>query len=237
MIGVEIVTRTLRSMSVGAVTCLVGAGIVASVLVSSRVSAQVYTCIAPDGTRIYSDRKCGPDAKLVPGMHGATKTRNSAKRSAAKDGVAPKSVAELDDLLRLCNGGHQPSCMAWSKGGGPNRLRAKEQERERKCAAGSLADCEERYCRDGVSDECRRRVLQTAAMSGRTWYLRGSGTPGANGITTHSIRCLREGSRDIRDASIDCAATAGPQRCKIAQAQGGFASLDQAAAEYCSASR
>lgn len=200
-------------------------------LPTQPVRAQIYACTAPDGTRIYSDRKCGPDAKRVQGI---TSTRKSSNGSATKQSsVAAKSFEELDELLQLCNAGDQSACMTWARSGGPNRLRAKEQASEQACEAGSLVDCEERYCRDGISDECRRRVLQVATKSGNTWYLRAGTSAASGGPATHSIRCLREGSRQARDATITCAATTGPQRCRIAQVSRGFEQMELAATDYC----
>ena len=203
--------------------------ILGAVLLSGQVCAQIYTCVAPDGTRIFSDEKCGPDAKVVKGI-------TSRKRSAATPAPAsqPKTPAELEQLLKSCNSGDEKACMSWTKGGGPAELREKEKELASGCDAGSLEDCEQRYCRDGASDECRRRVLQVASMSGETWYLR-ERRQIPEGSAAYFIRCMREGSRETRDATITCAATAGPERCNVAEIKRNFPRLDLAASTYCSA--
>ena len=42
--------------------------VLALVAISTNVEAQIYTCKGKDGTRIFSDEKCGPDAKVVPNI-------------------------------------------------------------------------------------------------------------------------------------------------------------------------
>lgn len=203
--------------------------VAAALLFQSSARAQIYTCTAPDGTRVYSDKKCGSDAKVVKGI-------TTTKRPAAAKGAsaAPKPSAELDDLLQQCNAGDRAACMSWTKSGGPNRLRQKEQDLEKSCRAGSMPACEERYCSDGASDECRQRVLLVAAMSGETWYLRDQDRPPTQaGVATYSIRCLRQGSREFRDVQVRCSNTPGPSRC-LAASQQGFPRLDLAASNSCS---
>lgn len=197
-------------------------------LLCQQAHAQIYTCTAPDGSRVFSDEKCGPDAKIVKGID--TRKRPAKTQSAP---VPPKSPAELEKLLAACNSGEESACMTWTKGGGPNQLRAKERELAATCESGSLAACEERYCRDGATDECRRRVMDLATVSGGTWYLRYQQKPAANGPTAYSVRCIREGSRIVRDVMIACAATAGPERCRSSQVQQAFPRLDAAASSMC----
>lgn len=105
------------------------------------------------------------------------------------------------------------------------------------CEAGSLHDCEQLYCRDGISEECRKHVLQTAKISSDTWYLREQRAAKDNRATTYAIRCMTS-SAPIRDLTITCAAKPGPNRCSTApqSANTGYARLDKAAAGYCSAS-
>lgn len=102
------------------------------------------------------------------------------------------------------------------------------------CEAGSLRDCEELYCRNGISEECRQRVLQTAKISTNTWYLREQGPVKADGTKTYAVRCMTQ-PRPLRDVTIICAATAGPNRCSTApkSANSGYAGLDKAATGYC----
>jgi hypothetical protein len=105
------------------------------------------------------------------------------------------------------------------------------------CEAGSLRDCEELYCRNGISEECRQRVLQTAKISTDTWYLREQGPVKADGTKTYGIRCMTQ-PRPLHDITIICAAAAGPHRCSAApkSANSGYARLDKAATGYCTAS-
>ncbi|HEY5806820.1 MAG TPA: DUF4124 domain-containing protein [Povalibacter sp.] len=203
------------------------------VLASAQASAQIYACTAPDGTRVFSDKRCGPDAKVVKDIT----TQKKSKTSAAKTPVTPKSPAELEQLLKRCNEGDETACMTWSKGGGPKQLRATEKEQEASCEAGSLAACEQRYCSDGATDECRRRVRSLATMSGATWYLRYQQKRAADAPAIYSIRCLRDDSREIRDVTVTCAATAGPERCKAERAPNSFARLDEATTNYCAVAK
>lgn len=209
---------------------ITGLALIAGMLLfHASTHAQIYGCTAPDGTRVYSDKKCGPDAKLLKGITSGK--RPSAAKAAS---TPPKSPMELSELLELCNAGDQAACMRWTKGGGPNQLRLKEQRLEKSCDAGSLSACEERYCRDGVSEECRQRVLLVTSMSGETWYLRDQGKPPAqDGVATYSIRCTRRDSREFRDVQVRCSTTAGPNRCLNERTQQGFPRLDLAASNSC----
>lgn len=207
--------------------------LLAGVLASANAEAQIYACTAPDGTRVFSDQRCGKDAKIVPGI--TTKKRPSAAAiAAAKAQSVPQTPAQLEELLERCNAGDMKACTTWTLGGGPNHLREKEHRAQLGCEGGSLRDCEERYCKDGASKACRTHVLQAAKLSGDEWYLRGEEQRQADSSATYSIRCIPEGIGEIRDVVITCSATAGPNRCRDAQRQQGFARLDQAAASTCS---
>ncbi len=200
-------------------------------LIASQASAQIYTCIAEDGTRVFSDEKCGPDAKVVSGI--TTKKR---AKPGEGSGTRPERTArapeELDRLLRECNAGDMKACTEWTHAGGPNRLREQEQRAGLACDGGSLEDCERRYCSDGVTDECRRRVLGVAKITGETWYLRAQNPVAERGVA-YQVRCLIEGARDVRDLTVECSGPAGPQRCVIRDNAQRFARLDQAAATFC----
>lgn len=196
-------------------------------LMSMQVSAQIYACTAEDGTRVFSDEKCGPDAKIVPGI--TTKRAKPTQKKARVTLPAP----ELDRLLRQCNAGDMKACTQWTHGGGPNELREQERQAAIACDGGSLMDCERRYCVDGITDECRRRVLSVAKISGDSWYLR-SQRPIAQGGVSYEVRCVSEGVRNVRDITIECTGLAGPNRCELTGAGQRFARLDQAAAKFCS---
>jgi len=205
--------------------CLVLAGLL---LVYSQSPAQIYTCTAPDGTRVFSDKRCGKDAKIVQGI--TTRQRSSTARAA----VPRQSPEALEALLKQCNDGDTSACMTWTKGGGPSELRAQEKELEARCESGSIQACEERYCRDGATEECRNRVTQLATLSGERWYLRFQQKAQSDGPTTYSVRCLNTASRLLRDVTIACAASAGPERCRSEQDEQAFPRLDAAASNTCS---
>ncbi len=213
-----------KLMRIGLRYCLIAA----LTLAVQQASAQIYACTAADGTRVFSDKRCGADAKIVKGIE--TRKRTTASKAAS---VPPKSPQELGRLLKLCNEGDGTACMTWTKGGGPEQLRVQEKEQEVNCEAGSLTACEQRYCRDGVTEECRKRVMPLATVSGETWYLRFQEKRAAEAPTDYSIRCQREGRREIRDVTVSCAATAGPARCRAGQSQQSFPRLDAAASSYC----
>lgn len=198
--------------------------------VALEAHAQIYTCTAPDGTRIFSDEKCGPDAKIVPGI--STKARGSAKQSVNKARRVARSPAELEQLLDACNAGDMKACAEWTHGGGPNQLREQERQASIACERGSLEDCERRYCADGITDECRQHVLGAAKVTGDTWYLRGQ-QPLAQGGVSYEIRCAVAGVRSIRDATIQCVSAAGSARCEVTATRQRYARLDQAAAGFC----
>lgn len=202
----------------------------ASLAVSGDVAAQIYQCTGPDNTTVFSDKRCGPDAKVVKGI-ATRKSKASAARTAK---VEPKSAAELDALLKRCNDGDNAACMTWTNGGGPNRLRSQEKEQEASCDAGSLTACEQRYCRDGGTQECRSRVMQLATVSGDSWYLRFQQKLSADAPAVYTVRCLNEGRREIRDITIECKAVAGPDRCRSGQGDAAYPKLDEAASGICS---
>lgn len=199
-------------------------------LLSAQLSAQIYTCTAEDGTRIFSDEKCGPDAKIVPNI--TAKRTKPAEKAASKPRVT-LPPEQLERLLRECNAGDMNACKEWTHGGGPNHLREQERQAGVACDGGSLPDCERRYCADGVTEECRRRVLGAAKIAGDTWYLR-SQRAIANGGTSYEVRCVVEGVRTVRDVTIECSGLAGPNRCELLGTGQRFARLDQAAAKFCS---
>lgn len=191
--------------------------------------AQIYRCTAPDGTPIFSDQRCGPDAKIVPGITTRKPTPPAAANTPRPE---PKSPQELKALLERCNQGDNDACSTWTRSGGPNQLREEERQHELACEAGSLRDCEQRYCLDGVTEECRRRVFLTAKLSGESWYLHEQRTL-SDGGTSYAIRCAPPGSSQMRDVTVTCSAIAGPQRCSSSVSAQAFARLDQAAQASC----
>jgi Domain of unknown function (DUF4124) len=219
--------------------------IVLMLLASAGAQAQIYTCKAKDGSIVFSDQKakCGAGAQLVKGS--ASKAKPMGKKPAAATAPAPRvkrSPEELEMLLEKCDGGDTPSCNAWTLGGGPNLLRENERKAELDCEAGLLPACEERYCREGMSDECRERVMRTARLAGETWYVRSEDRMTEDGSTRYAIRCLpktaagnasRKPSQS-RDIVITCSALAGPNRCFMADPQRGHSGLGPAATAQCS---
>ena len=206
-----------------------------ALILCEPVAAQIYTCTAADGTRVFSDKRCGPDATVVKSIPSAK--RPVAKTQSAAVSAVPRPPEELQLLLKRCNEGDEAACMAWSKGGGPKQLRTLEKEQEASCEAGSLAACEERYCRDGATEECRSRVKALATMSGENWYLRFQQKRSADEPAIYSVRCLVAQTRQIKDVSISCAPLAGPQRSQASDVAVGFPRLDAAAANVCDAGR
>lgn len=200
----------------------------ATLLAHSSAQAQIYACIAEDGTRVFSDERCGPDAKVVPGI--STRKRSTAPRIPKV--VKPKE--ELEALSLQCDAGDIKACKEWTLGGGPALLRDKERKAELECEAGSLKACEERYCRDGLDEDCRSRVLRTAPLAGETWYLREESSADVDGLTRYAIRCVPENATQTRDITVQCTALSGPNRCYAADPGEGFARLDVAATESCS---
>lgn len=204
-----------------------------ALLGSVAVDAQIYTCTAKDGTRIFSDERCGPDAKVVPNISTSKRPPSKSGASTARPKIEPKSTAELDVLLEQCNAGDMKACNTWTRAGGPNSLKEKEQTAEKACEAGSLADCEYRYCNGALNDECRARVLQAAKVAGGNWYLRDTGQPQADGSTRYDVRCIPASARIIRDVVVTCSAKAGPDRCTSAGSAKGESRLDLAAVAVC----
>lgn len=204
----------------------------AALLAWTGSEAQIYECAGEDGSRVFSDKRCGPDAKVVQGI-GKPK-RPPPKGLSAKPVKTRKTAAELEQLTLQCDAGDMQACTAWTMGGGPELLRDQERKGEVDCEAGSLAACEERYCREGISADCRARVQRTARLAGDTWYLRDETRDSGSGLTKYLVRCIPEGVRESLDILVTCSNEAGPNRCYLADPQHGFARLAQAAASNCS---
>lgn len=195
--------------------------------------AQIYMCTGPDGTRVYSDQRCGADAKVVPGMGSTRKRSDVTKSRGATVKPTVKSASELQALSTRCDEGDAQACNEWTRSGGPALLKANEGKLEQSCQAGKLEACEERYCRDGATQDCRARVKETAPASGIDWYLRSTGTRQPDGSMQYAIRCMPAGDLAIKDVSISCAAKAGPQRCSTADGARRAATISEAAAAVC----
>jgi Domain of unknown function (DUF4124) len=211
----------------------VGFVVAGLLLLSAGARAQIYTCVAKDGSRVFSDQRCGPDAKVVPGIDTG---KSRAKSSAGSRPVrTQRTAAELEQLIEKCDAGDMKACTEWTLGGGPNLLREKERRAEAECEAGSLRACEERYCSEGIDSDCRARVQRTAQLAGDTWYLREEVQRDTDGVTRYAIRCIPPDARQSRDITVICSAQAGPNRCYVTDQQQGFARLANAAAAHCSA--
>ena len=104
--------------------------------------AQIYECKGKDGSRVFSDKRCGPDAKVV--VETTKPKRPPPKGTSAKPVKTRRTAAELEELTLQCDAGDMKACTAWTMGGGPEMLRDKERKNEVECEEGSLAACEER---------------------------------------------------------------------------------------------
>jgi hypothetical protein len=208
----------------------------AALLVGASSEAQIYECAGKDGSRVFSDKRCGPDAKIV--QPALKPKRAAAPGSAATPAPKPvktrKSAAELQQLIEQCDAGDDKACTAWTMGGGPELLRDEERKAEVDCEAGSLAACEQRYCREGMTADCRSRVQRTARLAGDTWYLRSETREPGSGFTKYLVRCTSESANAAADVIVTCAGEAGPNRCYLADPQKGYQRLAQAAAAQCS---
>ncbi|HKU14715.1 MAG TPA: DUF4124 domain-containing protein [Steroidobacteraceae bacterium] len=201
-----------------------------ALLTCASSQAQIYECAGKDGSRVFSDNRCGPDAKVV---QQTKPKRPPPKGTSAKPVKTRKPAAELEELTRQCDEGDMKACTAWTMGGGPELLRDQERKAEQDCEAGSLAACEQRYCREGITADCRARVQRTARLAGDTWYLREETREVSGGVTKYLVRCIPEGAREARDIFVNCSSEAGPNRCYLGDPQHGFPRLAQAAAGHC----
>src|SRR5690606_23742255 len=84
--------------------------------VATQAGAQIYTCTAEDGTRIFSDEKCGPDAKIVPGITTKRRASGAQTRQQQRVTLPPQ---ELERLIGECNDGDIKACNEWTHGGRP----------------------------------------------------------------------------------------------------------------------
>ena len=205
----------------------------AALLAWTSSEAQIYTCRGKDGSRIFSDEKCGPDAELVKGDYSKPK-RPPPKGTSAKPVKTRRPASELEQLMLECDGGDMKACSAWTMGGGPELLRDRERKSEQECEEGSLAACEERYCRESIDDDCRARVQRTARLAGETWYMREETRDPDAGLTKYLVRCIPPGVQRPNDVVVTCSSLAGPNRCYFADPQRGFPRLAAAAMNQCS---
>jgi hypothetical protein len=205
--------------------------LVAALLAWTGSEAQIYECAGKDGARVFSDKRCGPDAKVV--QPAVKPKRPPPKTPSAKPVKSRKPPAEIEQLSLQCNGGDMKACTDWTMGGGPELLRDQERKAEQECEAGSLPACEERYCREGINADCRARVQRTARLAGETWYLRDELRDPGSGLTKYLVRCISEDSHESRDVLVSCSGEAGPNRCYLADPQHGFPRLAPAAAAQC----
>lgn len=204
----------------------------AALLACASSEAQIYTCKGKDGSRVFSDKRCGPDAELVKQDYAKPK-RPPPKGTSAKPVKTRRSAEELELLTTACDAGDMKACTEWTMSGGPEMLRDKERNSEQECEAGSLAACEERYCRERIDADCRSRVQRTARLAGETWYMRDETRDADAGITKYLVRCIPENAPKSNDIMVTCSSGAGPNRCYLADPQRGFPRLAQAAASYC----
>lgn len=204
----------------------------AALLACASSEAQIYECTGKNGSRVFSDKRCGPDAKVVQGI--ARPKRSPPQGASARPVKVRKTAAELEQLTLECNAGDMKACTQWTMGGGPELLRDQERKAEMDCEAGSLAACEQRYCREGIDSACRLRVLRTARLAGDTWYLRDEMRDPGSGLTKYFVRCIPEGAREFLDILLTCSSEASPDRCYLAEPQKGFPRLAAAAAAHCS---
>ena len=204
-----------------------------ALLACASSQAQIYECAGKDGSRVFSDKRCGPDAKEVKQTYTKPK-RPPPKGTSAKPVKTRRSAAELEQLTLECDAGDMKACTAWTMGGGPEMLRDKERQSEQDCEEGSLAACEERYCRERIDADCRSRVQRTARLAGDTWYMRDETRDAEAGITKYLVRCIPEGAPRSHDLVVTCSSEAGPNRCYFADPQRGFPRLAAAAASQCS---
>jgi hypothetical protein len=203
----------------------------AALLVSAGSEAQIYECTGKDGSRVFSDKRCGPDAKVV---QQTKPKRPPPKGVAAKPVKTRKPASELEQLMLQCDAGAVKACTEWTMGGGPELLRDEERKAELDCEAGSLAACEARYCREGIDADCRARVQRTARLAGETWYLRDETRDAGSGLTKYLVRCIPQGAREPLDILLTCSSDAGPNRCYLGDPQHGFPRLASAAGDHCS---
>jgi hypothetical protein len=208
----------------------------AALLAWTSSEAQIFECAGKDGSRVFSDKRCGPDARVV---QPTVKPKRPPPKATSPKAASPKPVKsrkpvdELEQLALQCNGGDMKACTDWTMGGGPELLRDQERKAEQECEAGSLAACEERYCREGMDADCRARVQRTARLAGDTWYLRDETRDSGTGLTKYLVRCIPEGGREPRDVLVSCSGEAGPNRCYLGDPQHGFPRLASAAADQC----
>ena len=197
----------------------------ASLLSLQTAAAAIYTCTAKDGSRIFSDEKCGPDAKLVGGITTETPPTEPPETIDTLSGNAEGITHFSPQTAQSCSSSTD-EC---------NNRGARVITGKAACANGSLPDCEEQYCRNGITGECRRHILNVAQISGDEWYLRQQGPVQSDGAIKYYVRCFGEDQREIRDLTITCSAITGPNRCYSNTPQSGFARLDLAASKYCAA--
>ena len=183
---------------------------------------------------MFSDERCGPDAEVVKRDYSKPK-RPPPKGTSAKPVKTRRPASELEQLMLECDGGDMKACTAWTMGGGPELLRDKERKSEQECEEGSLAACEERYCREGI-DAGLPRPRAAYCAAGRRDLVHACRRRAMQRRASRSTSCVafRPGAQQANDIVVTCSSLAGPNRCYFADPQRGFPRLAAAAVSQCS---
>ena len=83
--------------------------LVAALLAWSRSEAQIYECAGKDGSRVFSDKRCGPDAKVV--QSSPKPKRLPPKDPSAKPVQTRESAAALEHLTGEGVAGDDKACV------------------------------------------------------------------------------------------------------------------------------
>jgi Domain of unknown function (DUF4124) len=193
----------------------------ASSFIVVNAQAAIFSCKGADGSRVFSDTPC-EDAKKAS---EDAKQAGEAAKSAGPTGVeakqprgtassnsnepanqpVPSASVELKQAQTRCREGHKTACEDASRLEKHNEALLREQL-QRGCDRGSATECEELYCRAGISKQCRDAMTQTGALVGSNWYIRKQPAPvRAQGSTeyVHAVTCDPK-AQIVKDTTVYC---------------------------------
>jgi Domain of unknown function (DUF4124) len=193
----------------------------ASSFIVMNAQAAIFSCKGADGSRVFSDTPC-EDAKKTSEDSKKTEEAKSAAPKAvdanqlsgtvssnANEPLAnhpmPSASVELKEAQTRCKQGNKTACEDVARLEKRNEELFREQL-QRGCDRGSATECEELYCRVGMSKQCRDAMTKTGALVGSNWYIRKQPAPvRAPGSTeyVHAVTCDPK-AQILKDTTVYC---------------------------------
>jgi hypothetical protein len=209
--------KNMALRSIGLLAALAGS------FVTMNAQAAIFTCKGADGSRVFSDTPCedakkaGEDAKAAApkGVEAKQPSAIAPSKSsepslaqsdrASTNQPAPSTSVEFKEAQTKCKQGQKSACEDATRLAKRNDEMFREQL-QRGCDRGSDTECEELYCRSGISKQCRDVMTKTSALVGSNWYIKkqaASVRPPGSGEYVHAVICDPK-AQVSRDTTVYC---------------------------------